>query len=67
VAYSGLGGQASSAGDLAWTYGLAEWTKDGAVARGHYLRIWRNDKAGWRLLFDELLPAPPLKTPPVAS
>jgi hypothetical protein len=24
--------------------------------RGHYVRIWRNDKAGWRLLFDELLP-----------
>ena len=33
--------------------------------RAHYVRIWRNDKAGWRLLFDELLPAPPLKTPPV--
>jgi ketosteroid isomerase-like protein len=63
IAYSVLGGQASSAGDLAWTYGLAEWTKDGQPARGHYLRIWRNDKAGWRLLFDELLPAPPLKTP----
>ncbi len=67
VAYSVLGGQASSAGDLAWTYGLAEWTKDGQPARGHYLRIWRNDKIGWRLLFDELLPAPPLKTPPVAG
>ena len=65
VAFAPLGGQASSAGDLAWTYGLAKWTKDGAEQRGHYVRIWRNDQAGWRLLFDELLPAPQLKTPPV--
>jgi ketosteroid isomerase-like protein len=60
-----LGGQASTAGDLAWTYGVAKWTKDGQEQRGHYVRIWRNDKPGWRLLFDELLPAPPLKAPPV--
>ena len=45
--------------------GLAKWTsRDGPDRRGHYVRIWRNDKAGWRLLFDELLPAPPLKPPP---
>lgn len=67
IAFSPLGGQASGAGDLAWTYGVAEWSKDGAAQRGHYVRIWRNDRVGWRLLFDELLPAPALKTPPVAS
>jgi hypothetical protein len=66
IAYAPLGGQASKAGDLAWTYGAAQWTKDGAAQRGHYVRIWRNDKAGWRLLFDQLLPAPPLKAPPAA-
>lgn len=65
IAYAPLGGQASGAGDLAWTYGAAKWTEDGRDARGHYVRVWRNDDAGWRLLFDELLPAPPLKTPPV--
>lgn len=65
IAFAPLGGQASDAGDLAWTYGAAKWTKDGQERRGHYVRIWRNDKAGWRLLFDELLPAPPLKAPPV--
>lgn len=64
IAFSPLGGQASSAGDLAWTYGVAQWTQAGQPQRGHYVRIWRNDKAGWRLLFDELLPAPPLKAPP---
>jgi hypothetical protein len=68
IAYARLGGQASSAGDLAWTYGVAQWSaQDGQARRGHYVRIWRNDKAGWRLLFDELLPAPPLKAPPPAG
>lgn len=65
VAFTPLGGQASSAGDMAWTYGVAKWTADGAEQRGHYVRIWRNDQPGWRLLFDELLPAPALKSPPV--
>lgn len=67
IAFAPLGGQASNAGDMAWTYGVAEWTRDGAPQRGHYIRIWRNDRAGWRLLFDQLLAAPPLKSPPVAS
>lgn len=68
IAYAPLGGSASKAGDMAWTYGVAGWTaKDGSAQRGHYVRIWRNDRPGWRLLFDELLPAPPLKTPPAAA
>jgi len=67
ILYAPLGGSASKAGDMAWTYGAASWTaRDGSAQRGHYVRIWRNDKAGWRLLFDELLAAPPLKSPPVA-
>jgi len=65
IAFAPLGGQASNAGDLAWTYGVAKWATDGAEERGHYVRIWRNDAAGWRVLFDELLPAPPLRAPPV--
>lgn len=66
IAFAPLGGSASSAGDMAWTYGAAGWTAgDGSAQRGHYVRIWRNDKPGWRLLYDVLLPAPPLKTPPV--
>ncbi|MDB5493945.1 MAG: hypothetical protein JWP86_1282 [Phenylobacterium sp.] len=59
ISFSPLGGLASSAGDLAWTYGMAAWTADGKAGRGHYVRIWRNDARGWRLLFDELLPLPP--------
>ena len=61
-----LGGSASDVGDLAWTNGAAAWTaQDGSAQRAHYVRIWRNDTPAWRLLFDVLLPAPPLKTPPV--
>lgn len=63
IAYAPLGGSASAAGDLAWTYGAARWTKDGAETRGHYVRIWRNDAKGWRVLFDELLESPPPPKP----
>jgi ketosteroid isomerase-like protein len=62
IRFSPLGGQASTAGDLAWTYGAAQWSRDGRERRGHYVRIWRNDAAGWRLLFDELLPSPEPKS-----
>ena len=67
IAFAPLGGQASAAGDLAWTYGVAKWSREGKDQRGHYVRIWRNDKAGWRLLFDEILSAPPLNPPPPAA
>lgn len=58
ITFSPIGGLASNAGDLAWTYGLAAWTAGGEPRRGHYVRIWRNDAQGWRLLFEELLPDP---------
>jgi ketosteroid isomerase-like protein len=62
ILFAPLGGQASSAGDLAWTYGNAAWTTaDGEDRRGHYVRIWRYDDAGWRLLYDQLLAVPPAK------
>jgi ketosteroid isomerase-like protein len=66
IAFAPLGGSASTAGDLAWTYGSANWTKDGEARRGHYVRIWRHDAAGWRLLFDEIIAAPPAKAVPTS-
>lgn len=66
IAFGPMGGQASNAGDMAWTYGAAKWVKDGKDRRGHYVRVWRHDKAGWKLLYDQILPAPDLKTPPVS-
>ena len=56
---SPLGGLASSAGDLVWTYGDARWTAGGKPARGHYVRVWQKRKAGWRLVFDEMIDVPP--------
>jgi len=57
-----LGGEVSMAGDLAWTYGTANWTRDGQEGKGHYVRIWQRRAEGWRIVFDELLvqrPPPP--------
>jgi ketosteroid isomerase-like protein len=59
IAFNPLGGEASKAGDLAWTYGDAAWTTDGKPARGHYVRIWQLRKTGWTLVYDAILKAPP--------
>jgi ketosteroid isomerase-like protein len=59
IAFSPLGGRASRAGDLVYTYGDATWTRDGEARRGHYVRIWQKRSEGWKLVFDELLGVPP--------
>ncbi len=56
IVFSPLGGNASAAGDLAWTYGGAAWTQGPEPARGHYVRIWQSRSDGWRLVFDQILP-----------
>ncbi|MDH4386913.1 MAG: DUF4440 domain-containing protein [Caulobacter sp.] len=61
ITFTTLGGEASAAGDMAWTYGEADWTRDGQAGHGHYVRIWQVRADGWRLVFDQLLPAPPRK------
>jgi ketosteroid isomerase-like protein len=53
-----IGGTASTAGDLAFTYGEARWRHGDAAHWGHYARIWRKGGEGWRLVADLLLPAP---------
>ncbi len=53
IAFTPLGGGAARAGDLAWTYGAASWTG----GQGHYVRVWRHERAGWRIVWDQLLPA----------
>ena len=53
LALSPLGGRASAAGDLAFTYGDARWSG----GRGHYVRIWQKRVPGWKLVYDELVPA----------
>lgn len=61
------GGGASRAGDLAWTWGSARWTRDGAERRGHYVRLWRKGADGWALMFAQLIPAPPVSAAPVVA
>jgi hypothetical protein len=56
-----LGGRASKAGDLVFTYGDAKWLRDGESRRGHYVRIWQSGAKGWQLVFDEILAVPPPK------
>lgn len=59
IAFSPLGGRASKAGDLVFTYGDTKWTRDGQARRGHYVRIWQKRTQGWRMVFDEILIVPP--------
>ena len=54
-----LGGSASKAGDLAWTYGAARWTRPDGARSGHYVRVWQKHTDGWKLVFAQLLAAPP--------
>jgi len=51
IAFGPIGGSASKAGDLAWTYGDARW--DGG--RGHYVRIWQRRAGKWTLVFDQIV------------
>ncbi len=53
-----IGGVASRAGDMAFTYGEARWTRDARPRWGHYARIWQKRTQGWRLVADILIPAP---------
>ncbi|MCE9523678.1 MAG: DUF4440 domain-containing protein [Alphaproteobacteria bacterium] len=61
IAFKPLGGRASKAGDLVFTYGNASWTRETDVRRGHYVRIWQRQSQGWKLVFDEILAVPPSK------
>ena len=53
-----LGGVASRAGDMVFTWGQLRWTRDDQPRWGHYARIWQKRSEGWRLVADMLIPAP---------
>lgn len=51
---------ASKAGDIVFTLGTAHWKRpSGDSLKGHFARVWQAKPEGWRIVFDELLPAPP--------
>lgn len=52
------GGGASEVGDMAWTYGTADWTADGQARTGHYVRLWQRQDGGWKIVLAQLIPAP---------
>ncbi|HEX8570471.1 MAG TPA: nuclear transport factor 2 family protein [Caulobacteraceae bacterium] len=55
IASEPLGGGAARTGDLAYTYGRAEWTgADGKTARGPYLRVWQRQPPGWVIVADAI-------------
>ncbi|WP_374575218.1 DUF4440 domain-containing protein [Phenylobacterium sp.] len=62
ISFSHQGGEVSAAGDLAWTWGDAQWSAKTGPMRGHYVRVWRHDKEGWRLVFDQILDVPPMNS-----
>ena len=59
IAFGPIGGGASKAGDLAWTYGDARWAK----GRGHYVRVWQRRASKWALVFDQIIEVPPPTKP----
>lgn len=61
IAFRQLGGRASLAGDLVFTYGASSWSRDGQERRGHYARVWQKRAEGWRLVLDEILLIPPAR------
>lgn len=63
-----MGGSASGAGDMAWTYGEAAWEDAGGAPRnGHYVRLWQKRPEGWKLAFAQLINAPPPQPQPPAG
>jgi hypothetical protein len=63
ITFAPLGGRASQAGDLVYTYGDAKWARDGVEQRGHYVRIWQQRGNRWAIVFDEILLVPPAPPP----
>jgi ketosteroid isomerase-like protein len=52
---SQTGGEASLAGDLAYTRGDVSHVRAGKERHDHYVRIWQKRSQGWRLVFDQIL------------
>ena len=58
IAYTTLLKRTSTAGDLAYTYGNAAWTKDGKPRQGHFVRVWQKQGGKWAIVVDSMSAAP---------
>jgi ketosteroid isomerase-like protein len=61
IAAKPLGGGASAAGDLAYTFGTAAWDDATGARSGYYVRIWQRRARGWKLVIDETTAPPPAR------
>lgn len=53
TSFQQLGGDMSSSGDLAYSYGKYSLNRDGSTELGHFFQIWQTDAAGgWKLAVD---------------
>ncbi len=57
----------SDAGDMAWTYGTADWTRDGQDRHGWYVHLWQKQAGGWAIVLAQLIPAPVAPATPPAT
>jgi ketosteroid isomerase-like protein len=62
TSFQQLGGDISSSGDLAYSYGKYSLSRDGSVELGHFFQIWQTDTVGmWKLVIDWQQPLPEKK------
>ncbi|PYJ08135.1 MAG: hypothetical protein DMF06_13580 [Verrucomicrobia bacterium] len=53
MSFQQLGGDMSSSGDLAYSYGKYSLARDGNLESGHFFQIWQTDAVGtWKLVVD---------------
>lgn len=50
---------ASAAGDIAWTYGPARWTREDQPRHGYYVHLWQKTAAGWGLVLAQMIAGAP--------
>jgi hypothetical protein len=53
-----IGGAVARTGDLGYTYGTYTRSAPAEPDAGNYLRVWRREPAGWRLVLDVASPVP---------
>jgi ketosteroid isomerase-like protein len=63
ITYAPVLARTSAAGDLAYSYGEATWTKDGKARQGHFVRVWQKQGGKWAIVVDSMSAAPVLKKP----
>lgn len=63
ITYTPVLARPSDAGDLAYSYGEASWTKDGKSRQGHFVRVWQKQGGKWAIVVDSMSATPMPKKP----